>query len=76
MTNYNVRYPIENFAKENVHVFTYSPVLDFALDVNPVKEDPCLPMLVRAADFVGVEPTNVSILVVVPDVKPRSCSNH
>jgi hypothetical protein len=52
--------------------FTYLPTLDFALVVNPPKEEPCLPMLVRAADLVGAEPTNVSTLVVVPEVKPRS----
>ena len=48
------------------------PTLDLAVVVNPPKEEPCLPMLVRAADLVGVEPTNVSILVVVPEVNPRS----
>ena len=42
----------------------------------PEKEEPCLPMLVRAADLVGVEPTNVSILVVVPEVNPRSYENE
>ena len=55
---------------------TYSPTLDFAVVVNPLKEEPCLPMLVRAADLVGVEPTKVSILVVVPEVNPRSCKKN
>ena len=58
----------------NIYRSTCSPALDFAVVVNPLKEEPCLPMLVRAADLVGVEPTKVSTLVVVPEVKPRSCN--